>query len=123
LTRQLEEALAGRGSLILIGGEPGIGKTHLASALLDAARSRGAFAVTGHCYEMEGSSPYLPFIEMLEHSARSVPPDTFRYAPRRRCPVGATKACTIRVDFGTMHPVGIVAVARRRVSREPSAYY
>ncbi|HEY6339856.1 MAG TPA: protein kinase [Bryobacteraceae bacterium] len=79
LTRQLEEALAGRGSLILIGGEPGIGKTHLASALLDAARSRGAFAITGHCYEMEGSPPYLPFIEMLEHSARSVPPDTFRY--------------------------------------------
>jgi serine/threonine protein kinase/tetratricopeptide (TPR) repeat protein len=80
LTSQLEEALAGRGSLILMGGEPGIGKTHLASALLDAARSRGAFAVTGHCYEMEGSPPYLPFIEMLEHSARSVPPDTFRYA-------------------------------------------
>jgi serine/threonine protein kinase/tetratricopeptide (TPR) repeat protein len=80
LTRQLEEALAGRGSLILIGGEPGIGKTHLASALLDAARSRGAYVVTGHCYEMEGSPPYLPFIEMLEHSARSVPLDTFRYA-------------------------------------------
>ncbi len=80
LTQQLEEALVGRGSLILIGGEPGIGKTHLASALLDAARSRGAFAVTGHCYEMEGSPPYLPFIEMLEHSARSVPLDTFRYA-------------------------------------------
>jgi serine/threonine protein kinase/tetratricopeptide (TPR) repeat protein len=80
LTRQLEEALAGRGSLILIGGEPGIGKTHLASALLEGARSRGAFAVTGHCYEMEGSPPYLPFVEMLEHSARSLPPDTFRYA-------------------------------------------
>jgi tetratricopeptide (TPR) repeat protein len=80
LTRQLEEALAGRGSVILIGGEPGIGKTYLASALLDAARLRGAFAITGHCYEMEGSPPYVPFIEMLEHTARSVPLDTFRYA-------------------------------------------
>jgi eukaryotic-like serine/threonine-protein kinase len=80
LTRQLEEALAGRGSLIMIGGEPGIGKTHLASALLDAARLRGAFAISGHCYEMEGSPPYVPFIEMLEHSARSVPLDTYRYA-------------------------------------------
>jgi serine/threonine protein kinase/tetratricopeptide (TPR) repeat protein len=80
LMRQLEQALAGRGSLIMIGGEPGIGKTHLTSALLDAARLRGAFAVTGHCYEMEGSPPYVPFIETLEDSARSVPPDTFRYA-------------------------------------------
>ncbi len=80
LMQQLEEALAGRGSLILIGGEPGIGKTHLASALLDAARLRGAFAVIGHCYEMEGSPPYMPFIEMLEQGARSVPLQTFRYA-------------------------------------------
>jgi eukaryotic-like serine/threonine-protein kinase len=80
LAQQLEEALAGRGSLVMIGGEPGIGKTHLASALLDAARLRGAFAVTGHCYEMEGSPPYVPFIEMMEQSARSVPLDTFRYA-------------------------------------------
>src|SRR5262249_31973510 len=80
LTRQLDEALAGRGSLIMIGGEPGIGKTHLTAALLDAARLQGAFAITGHCYEMEGSPPYVPFIEMLEHSARSLPLDTFRYA-------------------------------------------
>jgi tetratricopeptide (TPR) repeat protein len=80
LTQQLEEALAGRGSLVLIGGEPGIGKTHLSSALLDAARSHGAFAIAGQCYEMEGSPPYVPFVEMLEHTARSVPPDTFRQA-------------------------------------------
>ena len=80
LTDQLEEALAGHGSLIMIGGEPGIGKTHLTFTLLDAARLRGAFAVTGHCYEMEGSPPYVPFIEMLEQSARSLPLDTFRYA-------------------------------------------
>jgi serine/threonine protein kinase len=80
LTRQLEEALAGRGSLILIGGEPGIGKTRLTSALLEAARLRGAFTITGYCYEMEGSPPYAPFIEMLEQIARSVTLDSFRYA-------------------------------------------
>jgi tetratricopeptide (TPR) repeat protein len=80
LAQQLEEALAGRGSLILIGGEPGIGKTHLSSALLEAARVRGAFAVAGQCYEMEGSPPYVPFVEMLEHTARSLPLDTFRHS-------------------------------------------
>ncbi|MGH9592656.1 MAG: ATP-binding protein, partial [Bryobacteraceae bacterium] len=80
LSQRVEDALAGRGSLILIGGEPGIGKTHLSAALLDAARSRGAFVMVGQCYEMEGSPPYVPFIEMLEHSARSLPRDTFRFA-------------------------------------------
>jgi tetratricopeptide (TPR) repeat protein len=80
LAQQLEEALAGRGSLIMIGGEPGIGKTHLSLALLEAARVRGAFAIAGQCYEMEGSPPYVPFVEMLEHIARSLPLDTYRHA-------------------------------------------
>lgn len=104
LTRQLEEALAGRGSLIMIGGEPGIGKTYLASALLDTARLRGAFAITGHCYEMEGSPPYVPFIEMLEHIARSVPLDTFRYALGADAPEVAKLMPELRRMFPDMPP-------------------
>jgi tetratricopeptide (TPR) repeat protein len=80
LKRALEEALAGRGSLIMVGGEPGIGKTHLTGALLEEAKRRGAFAVIGHCYEMEGAPPYVPFIEMLEYSARTAPRESLRYA-------------------------------------------
>ncbi|HXR97938.1 MAG TPA: protein kinase [Terriglobales bacterium] len=78
LTKQLAEALAGRGSMVLIGGEPGIGKSHLTAALVDEARRRGAAAVTGHCHEMEGSAAYAPFVEMLEYTARVAPRDTFR---------------------------------------------
>jgi len=80
LWRHLDEALAGSGSLVLIGGEPGIGKTHLISAILDEARRRGAYANIGHCYEMEGSPPYMPFVEMLEHTARVAPKEGFRAA-------------------------------------------
>jgi serine/threonine protein kinase/tetratricopeptide (TPR) repeat protein len=80
LIKLLDEALRGHGSLILIGGEPGIGKTHLASALLDAARLRGAWALRGHCYDLEGTPPYSPFIEHLESCARDAPRDAFRYA-------------------------------------------
>ncbi len=104
LTRQLDEALAGRGSLIMIGGEPGIGKTHLSSALLDAARLRGAFAATGHCYEMEGSPPYMPFIEMLEYSARSLPRDTFRYALGEDAPEVAKLMPELRRIFPGIPP-------------------
>ena len=78
LKRLLGEAMAGRGSMVLIGGEPGIGKTHLARAILDEARRRGAVGVVGHCYELEGSPPYVPFIEMLEYIARMAPREALR---------------------------------------------
>jgi tetratricopeptide (TPR) repeat protein len=80
LVRHLERALAGHGSLVLIGGEPGIGKTHLTRAILAEAARRGCYTAVGHCYEMEGAPPYVPFIEMLEYAARVVPRESFRYA-------------------------------------------
>ena len=80
LITRLEEALAGRGSLVLIGGEPGIGKTRLTESVLDEARRRGCLCLVGHAYEMEGAPPYVPFIEMLEYSARVVPAAAFRHA-------------------------------------------
>src|SRR6185503_7865401 len=80
LRRGLEEAIAGRGSIVLVGGEPGIGKTRLTQALLADAQERGALSLVGHCYEGEGAPPYVPFIEMLEYCARIIPPATFRHA-------------------------------------------
>jgi DNA-binding winged helix-turn-helix (wHTH) protein len=47
LKRMLDGTLAGRGSMVMIGGEPGIGKTHLARAILEEAKHRGAVGVIG----------------------------------------------------------------------------
>jgi predicted ATPase len=79
LLRLLDSALGGHGSLVLIGGEPGIGKTHLTRAIMAEATRRGSYSAVGHCYEMEGAPPYAPFIEMLEYSARVVPRESFRH--------------------------------------------
>src|SRR5262245_8975073 len=78
LLRALDQALAGQGSLVMVGGEPGIGKTHLTTAILDEGHRRGCFSVTGHCYDGEGAGSYMPFIEMLEYAALVAPRDTFR---------------------------------------------
>jgi DNA-binding winged helix-turn-helix (wHTH) protein len=43
----LHEALAGRGQLLLLVGEPGIGKTRLAAELASIARQRGAAVLWG----------------------------------------------------------------------------
>ena len=78
LLRMLGAAMTGHGALTLVSGEPGIGKTHLARAILAEAARRGCFAVTGHCYEMEGAPPFVPFVEMLEYGARTLPRASFR---------------------------------------------
>jgi len=100
LKRALGEALAGRGSLVLIGGEPGIGKTHMARAVLAEARRRGAAGVVGHCYEMEGAPPYVPFVEMLEYITRMAPREQLRTA------LGddAAEVARLMPELRTMYP-------------------
>src|SRR5438093_7467995 len=79
LRRLMEQAIAGQGSIVLIRGEPGVGKTRLAQELVLEARKVGMFDATGRCYEMEGAPPYIPYIEMLQQSLRRGP-DAFRTA-------------------------------------------
>ena len=79
LRRHLEEALAGRGSLVLIGGEPGVGKTRLASEVAAEADERGARVLVGHCSQMEGAPPYIAWVEILEQAvARAADPAALR---------------------------------------------
>ena len=78
LLARLDATEQGKGGLVLIGGEPGAGKTRLVEAVLLEARRRGHFCAVGHCYEMDGAPPYLPFLEQLEFGARVVPPGRFR---------------------------------------------
>ena len=61
---RLTAARDGRGSLVLIGGEAGIGKTALADALCREAADAGAHVLTGHCYDRTETPPYGPWIEI-----------------------------------------------------------
>lgn len=65
LTAALEGAEAGQGALLLISGEPGIGKTRLCVEFEHHARSRGAQVAWGSCWEGEGAPAYRPWIQIL----------------------------------------------------------
>ena len=65
LREQLAAALTGRGSLVLIDSEAGIGKTALPEALVTEAAERGALVLTGRCYDLAETPPYGPWAEAL----------------------------------------------------------
>jgi DNA-binding CsgD family transcriptional regulator len=65
LAEHLDEAIAGRGSLVLVAGEPGIGKTAVADRIAADARDRGALALWGRCVAAETSPPFAPWIQVL----------------------------------------------------------
>ncbi|MGH9036723.1 MAG: ATP-binding protein, partial [Acidimicrobiia bacterium] len=78
LKRAVEGALQGRGSLIMVGGEPGIGKTRLAEEAGVYARLGGAQVLTGRCYEAESAVPYMPFVEAIRAYVATRPPEALR---------------------------------------------
>ena len=57
----LVDATTGHGRLVIVSGEPGIGKTVLARALLDQARSMGLCTGWGACEEVRGAPAMWPW--------------------------------------------------------------
>ena len=68
LHQLLDQALAGHGRLALVAGEPGVGKSRLAAEIGDEAQARGMRVLVGHCVEMSGAPPYLPYVEIIEQA-------------------------------------------------------
>jgi predicted ATPase len=65
LRAALEGALAGQGGLVMLAGEPGIGKTRTSQELTAYSETQGARALWGRCYEGEGAPPYWPWVQPL----------------------------------------------------------
>lgn len=80
LRDHLQQAAAGQGSLVLISGEAGLGKTRLCAAVAQEAVQWGMAAAIGQCHERQTAAPYVPFVEILEEIARVTPPGVFREA-------------------------------------------
>ena len=66
LQTAFDGAMSGQGALIMVVGEPGIGKTALCEQLATYVTLSGGKTLVGHCYE-EGSLslPYLAFVEAM----------------------------------------------------------
>jgi tetratricopeptide (TPR) repeat protein len=74
IERRWQVAASGTGQVVLLSGEPGIGKTYLASEAARRLHARGGLVLLGHCDEFVGPA-YQPFREAIGRFARSCTPE------------------------------------------------
>jgi predicted ATPase len=72
---RLNAARSGQGSLTLLSGEPGIGKTHLAKKLAHMAKEAGFVPLFTTCYPEQTELPFSPIVELLEQALASLEPE------------------------------------------------
>jgi tetratricopeptide (TPR) repeat protein len=100
LTRHFEEIQAGCGALVMLVGEPGIGKTRILEEFANIARTGHAAVLWGRCYEGEWAPPYGPFSEAITEYVLSAEPEELRQ----------------NLGFGAPPLARLVSVLRERLS-------
>ena len=88
----------GRGAIVALAGEPGIGKTHTAQAL--AAHAAGVRVLWGRCCEEPGAPPYWPWLQILRAWLEAHDDDALRAA----LGTGAAPIAAILPEIGQRLP-------------------
>ncbi|CAM3150566.1 hypothetical protein BST27_07020 [Mycobacterium intermedium] len=78
LDEALDHARRGTGSVRLVAGDTGIGKTRLARELSSLAQHHGCAVLWGGCSEQELSLPFLPFNEAIDGYLTTADPARLR---------------------------------------------
>ena len=106
LREDLDVVMRGRGRLVLLGGEAGIGKTALAEDLAREASGRGVRVVIGRCYDLTNVPPYGPWLDLVAD-----------YQPAAGLPSPPARLCWQSARTG--HRSGRTLRRRSRLPRRP----
>jgi class 3 adenylate cyclase len=71
-------ACEGHGSMVLVSGEAGVGKSRFIAEGMARAREHEMTILVGHCLDMDTPPPYQPLVEQLDQVARGLSRDAFR---------------------------------------------
>ncbi|MFN8467567.1 MAG: AAA family ATPase [Caldilineaceae bacterium] len=78
---RLQQVLDGRGALLLLEGEAGVGKTRLAYQVLGQAGQRGATVISATCQVLERDLPFAPLADSLGRYLYGLPDMVVRSLP------------------------------------------
>jgi DNA-binding SARP family transcriptional activator len=98
----LDLSSRGRRRIVLLEGDPGIGKTRLAVELCRAAQARGAIVLFGRCSE-ETLVPYQPFVESLRRHVMTVTAEQLRTV----LPPGAGELLALLPEIEALVPISV----------------
>ncbi len=103
-----EAAKQGHAHVLLLAGEPGIGKMRLLDEIAVRTAQQGAVVLRGGASEAEGMPPYLPFLEALGRYIQEAPLDRLREEVAAASPVLISILPELIVRLGelaTPHPL------------------
>jgi tetratricopeptide (TPR) repeat protein len=100
LIAALEDARSGKGRLLLLTGEPGIGKSRLADELATRARERGFAVLWGRCWEAGGAPIYWPWVQAIRTYLRENDPTIVR----AQLGAGAAEIAQMIPELGELFP-------------------
>ena len=73
LAQARDRAAAGTPTVVVVGGEAGVGKSRLVGELVAGSRAAGAVVLAGGCVELGGEGlPFAPVVEALRTMARGI---------------------------------------------------
>jgi tetratricopeptide (TPR) repeat protein len=78
LQAALQATILGHGRVVLLAGDPGIGKTRMAKELAAVACRQGAQVLIGRCYEGSGAPPFWPWVQIVRAYVRRCDAQTLR---------------------------------------------
>ncbi|MEO3839597.1 AAA family ATPase [Streptomyces sp. B22F1] len=80
LRAEADRAADSHGGLVLVTGEPGIGKTSLVTAAVAEARRRGTLVLGGSCWASDSAPGYWPWVQVVRGLRRGVPAEEWAAA-------------------------------------------
>ena len=103
-----EQVLSGRGRMVTLIGEPGIGKTRTAQELATYAGMRGASVLWGRSYESGGAPPYWPWVQAIRSYVTATEPNELRSQVGDTASVISEIIPTVRTALPEVQPPPIV---------------
>src|SRR5437588_7406067 len=71
----LDQAKSGKGQIVLLSGEAGIGKSRLVAETKTYATAQGFLLLQGQCFPTDRSCPYAPLLDLLRSYLATFSPE------------------------------------------------